>query len=161
MIRISPVRLITEDGEQQGIVPLDQAKEAAEAAGLDLVEVAPNARPPVVRVMDYGKFLFEQQKQARESRKKQHTVDIKEVKLRPRTDEHDLEFKMRAARRFLEKGKSVKITVRFRGPELRRPEMGQQVLDTVAEELSEIAQVESRSRHLEGRQLTMMLAPSS
>lgn len=161
MIRISPVRLITEDGEQHGIVPLDQAKEAADAAGLDLVEVAPNARPPVVRVMDYGKFQFEQQKQARESRKKQHTVDVKEVKLRPRTDEHDLEFKMRAARKFLEKGKSVKITVRFRGPELRRPETGQQVLDTVAEELSEIAQVESRSRHLEGRQLTMMLAPSS
>ncbi|HEU5208694.1 MAG TPA: translation initiation factor IF-3 [Longimicrobiales bacterium] len=160
MIRISPVRLITEDGEQHGIVPLDQAQEAAEAAGLDLVEVAPNARPPVVRVMDWGKFQFEQQKRARESRKKQHTVDVKEVKLRPRTDEHDLEFKLRNARRFLARGMTVKVTVRFRGPELRRPETGQQVLDTVAEELAEVAHVESRSRVLEGRQLTMMLAPT-
>lgn len=159
-IRISPVRLIAEDGEQRGIVPLDVAKDSASAAGLDLVEVAPTARPPVVRVMDWGKFQFEQQKRARESKKKQHTVDIKEVKLRPRTDDHDLAFKLRSARRFLEKGKSVKITVRFRGPELRRPEIGQQVLDTVVDELDGLAQVESRSRTLEGRQLTMMLAPT-
>ncbi len=159
-IRISPVRLIAEDGEQRGIVPLDVAKEAASTAGLDLVEVAPAARPPVVRVMDWGRFQFEQQKRARESKKKQHTVDIKEVKLRPRTDDHDLAFKLRSARGFLEKGKSVKVTVRFRGPELRRPEIGQQVLDTVVEELDGVAQVESRSRTLEGRQLTMMLAPT-
>ena len=159
MIRISPVRLITAEGEQRGIVPLEQAKEAASDAGLDLVEVAPGARPPVVRVMDWGKYLYEQQKRARESKKKQHTVDVKEVKLRPRTDEHDLDFKLRNARRFLAKGNNVKVTVRFRGPELRRPDLGQQVLDTVASELAEVAHVESRSPRLEGRQMTMMLAP--
>ncbi|MEX0893797.1 MAG: translation initiation factor IF-3 [Gemmatimonadota bacterium] len=160
-IRISPVRLITAEGEQEGIVPLEKAKHAAEDAGLDLVEVAPNARPPVVRVMDWGKFQFEQQKRAKEAKKKQHTVDVKEVKLRPRTDDHDMEFKLRAARKFLEQGNKVKVTVRFRGPELRRPDLGQEVLDTVIEELDEFSDVESRSRRLEGRQLTMMLSPSS
>lgn len=161
MIRISPVRLILADGEQLGIVPLERAKDAAAASGLDLVEVSPGARPPVVRVMDWGKFQYEQQKRARESKKKQHTVDVKEVKVRPRTDEHDLDFKLRNARRFLEKGNHVKVTVRFRGPELRRPEMGQQVLDTIIDELGEVAHVESRSDRLDGRQLTMMLAPTA
>ena len=160
-IRISPVRLITAEGEQEGIVPLEKAKHAAEDAGLDLVEVAPNARPPVVRVMDWGKFQFDQQKRAKEARKKQHTVDVKEVKLRPRTDDHDMEFKLRHARKFLEQGNKVKVTVRFRGPELRRPDLGQEVLDTVIEELDEWSDVESRSRRLEGRQLTMMLSPTS
>ena len=159
MIRISPVRLITAEGEQEGIVTLEKAKHLAEDAGLDLVEVAPNARPPVVRVMDWGKFQFEQQKRAKEAKKKQHTVDVKEVKLRPRTDDHDMEFKLRNARRFLKKGNKVKVTVRFRGPELRRPDLGQEVLDNVIEELDEMVEVESRSRRLEGRQLTMMLAP--
>jgi translation initiation factor IF-3 len=124
------------------------------------VEVAPQARPPVVRVMDWGKHQFDSQKRARAAKKKQQTVDVKEVKLRPRTDEHDLDFKLRHARRFLEKGNNVKVTVRFRGPELRRPELGQDVLDTVADELAEVASIESRSRGLEGRQLSMMLAPS-
>jgi translation initiation factor IF-3 len=159
MIRISPVRLITAEGEQKGVVPLDRARQEADETGLDLVEVAPNARPPVVRIMDWGKFQFDQQKRAKESRRKQHTVDVKEVKLRPRTDDHDLGFKLRNARRFLDKGNSVKFTVRFRGPELRRPELGQQVLDTVVDELDDVATVASRSRGLEGRQLTMMLTP--
>lgn len=159
MIRISPVRLIADDGEQHGIVPLERARETAADSGLDLVEVAPEARPPVVRIMDWGKFQYEQQKRARESKKKQHTVDVKELKLRPRTDDHDLNFKLRNARRFLEKGNTVKITVRFRGPELRRPELGQELLDTVAAELDEVGHVETRSQRLEGRQLTMMLAP--
>lgn len=110
--------------------------------------------------MDWGKYQFDQQRRARESKKKQHTVDLKEVKLRPRTDEHDMDFKLRHAKRFLERGDNVKVTVRFRGPELRRPELGQAVLDTVVDELGGLAQVESRSRHLEGRQLTMVLAPS-
>ena len=158
-IRISPVRLITADGEQAGIVPLDRAKQTAADEALDLVEVAPMARPPVVRVMDYGKFRFEQQKRAKEARKNQQTIDIKEVKLRPRTDDHDMETKMRNARKFLEKGSRVKVTVRFRGPELRRPEMGQQVLDTVADALDDLGHVESRSRTLESRQLHMMVAP--
>lgn len=159
-IRISPVRLIDPTGQQQGIVPLEKARQAAQEAGLDLVEVAAQARPPVVRIMDWGKYQFEQQKRAREARRRQHTIDIKEIKLRPRTDEHDLAFKLRNARRFLKDGKKVKVTVRFRGPELRRPELGREVLDTVAERLDEIADVESRSRKVEGRCLTMMLAPA-
>lgn len=159
MIRISPVRLIADTGEQRGIVPLEKAKEAAAEAGLDLVEVAARSRPPVVRIMDWGRYQYEQQKRAKDAKKKQHTVSVKEVKLRPRTDDHDLDFKMRNARKFLEKGAHVKITVRFRGPELRRPDLGQELLDTVQEDLSDYAKVEARSRHLEGRQLTMMLSP--
>ena len=124
------------------------------------MEVAPRARPPVVRIMDWGKYQFDQQRRAREAKKKQHTVDLKEVKFRPRTEEHDMGFKLRHAKRFLEKGNNVKVTVRFRGPELRRPELGEAVLDTVVDELGEMAHVESRSRRIEGRQLTMVLAPS-
>lgn len=159
-IRISPVRLIAADGEQLGIVPIERARELAQEARLDLVEVAPNARPPVVRVMDWGKFRFEKAKRDKEARKRQHTVDIKEVKLRPRTDDHDIEVKLRHARRFLSKGSKVKFTVRFRGPELRRPDLGRAVLDGLAEALDEEASVEARSRGLEGRQMTMVMAPS-
>jgi translation initiation factor IF-3 len=158
-IRISPVRLIGDDGTQHGIVPLERARAIAADQGLDLVEVAPGARPPVVKAMDWGKFQFEQQKRARESKKRQHTVDVKEIKLRPGTHDHDFQFKLRNTERFLKDGKKVKITVRFRGPELRRPERGRDVLESVAEAVDEIAVVESRSRHVEGRQLTMMLAP--
>jgi translation initiation factor IF-3 len=158
-IRISPVRLIGGDGTQHGIVPLDQARTMATEEGLDLVEVAPGARPPVVKAMDWGKYQFEQQKRAKEAKKRQHTVDVKEVKLRPRTDDHDFQFKIRNAQRFLKKGKKVKVTVRFRGPELRRPELGREVMESVAEAVDEIAVVESRSRQIEGRQLTMMLSP--
>lgn len=158
-IRISPVRLIGHDGEQHGIVQLDQARQTAADVGMDLVEVAPGARPPVVKVMDWGKYQFEQQKRAKEAKKRQHTVDVKEVKLRPRTDDHDFQFKIRNAQRFLKKGKKVKITVRFRGPELRRPELGREVMESVAEAVEDLAVVESRSRKIEGRQLTMMLAP--
>jgi translation initiation factor IF-3 len=136
------------------------ARDNAREQGLDLVEVAPNARPPVVRVMDWGKHQYEEQKRARESRRRQHTVDVKEVKLRPVTESHDFDVKLRHARRFLESGKKVKVTVRYRGREMRRPELGQELLDNVTEALEELATVETRSRHLEGRQLTMMLAPS-
>jgi translation initiation factor IF-3 len=128
---------------------------------MDLVEVAPRARPPVVRVMDWGKFQFEQQKRAKEAKKRQHTIDVKEVKFRPRTDDHDFAFKLRNARRFLRKGKKVKVTVRFRRGELRRPDLGRQVLTKVADELDDMAAVESRSTSVENRQLTMMLAPSA
>ncbi|MEJ2184644.1 MAG: translation initiation factor IF-3 [Gemmatimonadota bacterium] len=158
-IRISPIRLIDADGEQLGIVPLDEAREKADAAGLDLVEVAPRARPPVVRLMDWGKYQYEQQKRAKEAKKKQQTIEVKELKFRPKTDDHDLAFKVRNARRFLNNGKHVKVTVRFRRRELRRPELGQQVLDHVAGELEDVATVASRDRRLEGRQLTMMLEP--
>jgi translation initiation factor IF-3 len=158
-IRISPVRLIGSDGEQLGIVPLEVARENAREQGLDLVEVAPDARPPVVRVMDWGKHQYEEQKKARESRKRQHTVDVKEVKFRPGTDEHDFNVKLRNARRFLEKGKKVKVTVRYRGREMSRPEIGRDVLDQVAGALDDLANVETRADRIEGRQVTMMLSP--
>jgi translation initiation factor IF-3 len=123
------------------------------------VEVAPNARPPVVRIMDYGKHKYEEQKRAKEARRRQHTVDVKELKFRPGTDEHDLEFKLKNARRFLKKGNKVKVTVRYRGREMRRPELGREMLDQVADALDDLANVESRNDRIEGRQLTMMLAP--
>ncbi len=160
-IRISPVRLIAADGEQLGIVGLDEAKDTAADAGLDLVEVAPGARPPVVRIMDYGKFLYEQQKRAKEAKRRQHTIDVKEIKFRPKTDDHDFAFKLRNAKRFLSKGKKVKATVRFRRGELRRPELGQRVLDHLVDELDEIATVDTRSDRVDGRQLVMMLSPRS
>ena len=144
-----------------GVVALSMAKEAAADAGLDLVEVAPTARPPVVRIMDWGKHRYEEQKRQRDSRKRQHTVSIKEVKFRPATDSHDFETKVRHARRFLRGGSKVKVTVRYRGPELRRPELGREVLAQVAEALDEVAKVESRPGSMEGRQLSMMLAPDA
>lgn len=127
---------------------------------MDLVEVAARARPPVVRIMDWGKHLYEQQKRAKEAKKRQHTIEVKEVKFRPKTEDHDLDFKIKNARRFLSKGKHVKITVRFRRRELRRPELGQSVLDQVVEEVDDLAEVASRSKRVEGRQLTMMLEPA-
>lgn len=158
-IRISPVRLIGPDGEQVGIVAIEKAREIAEEAGLDLVEVVPVARPPVCKVMDWGKHRYEQQKRAKESKSKQHVIDVKEVKFRPLTDTHDFDVKVRNARRFLQKGKKVKVTVRYRGREMRRPELGRQVLDSVVEALDDVAAVESRNDRIEGRQLTLMLTP--
>jgi translation initiation factor IF-3 len=155
------VRLIGPGGEQVGIVSLDEARASASQHGLDLVEVAPGARPPVVRVMDWGKHQYEQQKRARESRKRQHTVEVKEVKFRPKIEEHDFSFKVRNARRFLRQGKKVKITIMFRYRELRRPELGARILDRVAEDLADVANVESRTRSVEGRNHTMVLEPAS
>lgn len=158
-IRISPVRVIGAEGEQLGILPIEAARDSAREQGLDLVEVAPTARPPVCRIMDWGKHQYEQQKAAKEARKRQHTVDVKEVKLRPGTEIHDLQVKLRHARRFLQKGQKVKVTIRYRGREMRRPEQGYELLDRVTTELDDLAMVESRSREIMGRQLTMMLAP--
>jgi translation initiation factor IF-3 len=146
-------------GEQVGIVPLDDARERASEAGLDLVEVAPRARPPVVRIMDWGKYQYEQQKAAKEAKKKQHTFEVKELKFRPKTDDHDMDFKVRNARRFLKKGKHVRITVRFRAREMRRPENGLRVLEEVKERLDDVASVASQDRRLEGRAMQMMLEP--
>ena len=126
-IRISPLRVIGADGSQLGIIELDAALSLAEAAGLDLVEVAAAARPPVVRIMDYGKFKFEQAKQARQAKKKQHVIHLKEVKYRPGIDDHDFETKTRHARRFLEEGNKVKVTMMFRGRQMAHPELGKQV----------------------------------
>ena len=160
-IRISPIRLIDGEGEQVGIVPLDEAKDRAAKTGLDLVEVAPRARPPVVRLMDWGKYQYEQQKAAKEAKKKQHTYELKEVKFRPKTDDHDMDFKVRNARRFLKKGKHVRITVRFRRREMRRPENGQRVLDEVAERLDDVGTVSSRDRNLQGRVMQMTMEPEN
>lgn len=142
-----------------GIVSLDTARETASQQGLDLVEVAANARPPVVRVMDWGKHQYEQQKAAKEAKKKQHTVSVKELKMRPKIGDHDLDFKLKKARSFLNKGDKVKFTMRYRGRELRRPENGMEVMDQIVERLDDQAAVESRQSRVEGRQLTMVLAP--
>lgn len=159
-IRISPVRLIDEEGEQVGVVSLDTAKQKAADAELDLVEVAPNARPPVVKIMDWGKVRYERQKKQREARKNQTTVELKEVQLRPRTDEHDFQVKLKRARRFLEDGNVVRVVLRFRGRELRQPEVGVKALDRMLEATSDIARVEQRSNNIEGRRLVALLEPN-
>ena len=131
----------------------------AQEAGLDLVEISPNSRPPVVKILDYGRFKFQSQKKAAEARKKQKTVEVKEIKMRPSIDTHDYDVKMRAARRFLDEGDKVKMTLRFRGREMAHQELGLQLLFRVRDELTEMAKVESEPR-LEGRQMIMILAPS-
>ena len=157
-IRISPIRVIAADGEQLGIMEVDQALRIAEEQNLDLVEVAPMARPPVARIMDYGKFKFEQAKQARVATKKQHVIQLKEVKFRPGIDEHDFETKTRHARRFLEEGNKVKVTLMFRGRQIAHPELGRAVVERVSTDLADIAKVESDAK-MEGKSMTMILTP--
>jgi len=157
-IRISTVRLVGADGEQVGIVPIEEARRAAEERGLDLVEVAAMARPPVVKVMDYGKYRFEQAKAAKAAKKKQHIIHLKEVKYRPGVSGHDFDFKTRHARKFLEEGNKVKLTMMFRGRQITHPELGREVLLRVVAELEEIAKVEMHPK-LEGKNMTMVLAP--
>lgn len=152
------VRLITETGENVGIVSLREALERAEEAGLDLVEVAPNADPPVCRIMDYGKFQYEQAKRERQARKQQKTVEIKEIRLRPKTTDHHLSFKIRDARRWLEEGMKVKVRIRFRGREITYPEIAREQLERIAEDLRDIAIVEQQPG-MEGRTMLMVLAP--
>lgn len=144
-----------------GIVSLDQARERADAAGLDMVEVAAQARPPVVKLMDWGKYRYEQQKKAREARKNQTHQEVKEVQLRPRTDDHDFEVKLKRARRFLEEGNLVRVVLRFRGRELRRPEVGVATLDRMIEATDDVARVEHRSNTIEGRRLVAILEPDA
>ncbi|MCG8459397.1 MAG: translation initiation factor IF-3, partial [Holophagales bacterium] len=160
-IRKSPVRLIDHEGKQVGVVPLNEAKARAQDVGLDLVEVGANAEPPVVKIMDWGKAKFDRDKKAREAKKKQATIEVKEVKFRPTIDEHDFDIKLNRARRFLSKGNKVKVTVFFRYRQLRRPELGVQILDKVTNATDDIAAVESRTRGLEGRQMTMILSPKA
>ena len=157
-IRISPVRLIQDDGEQIGIVSMDEARERATARGMDLVEVAAEARPPVVKMMDDGKYKYEAARAAREARKKQHTIKVKEVKFRPGIEDHDYEFKVGHARRFLEEGNKVKLTMMFRGRQVANPEIGLQVLSRVVDDLEEIGKVESQP-NMEGRVMSMVVAP--
>jgi translation initiation factor IF-3 len=152
------VRLIDADGENRGVVPTRQAMMMAEEAGLDLVEVSPDAKPPVAKILDYGKFKYQEQKKANEARKKQKVIEIKEIKMRPMIDDHDYDVKMKAIKRFFEEGDKVKITLRFRGREMAHQEIGQELLDRVKKDTLEIAKVESEPR-FEGRQIVMVLAP--
>ncbi|HSL83291.1 MAG TPA: translation initiation factor IF-3 [Thermoanaerobaculia bacterium] len=160
-IRKSPVRLIDEDGTQLGIVPVEEARDRARDKGLDLVEVGPNADPPVCRILDWGKLRYEKQKKEREAKKKTQTIEVKEVKYRPTIDEHDRDRKTDRARKFLEQGNKVKVTVFFRYRQLRRPQLGQEILDHVQNQLADVSSVEHRTRGLEGRQMIMILAPVS
>ena len=141
-----------------GILSVEEGIELAYEAGLDLVEISPNAEPPVCKVLDYGKFKYEEQKRKNEARKKQKTIDVKEIKMRPGIDEHDYQVKLRSMLRFLEDGDKVKVTIRFRGRELVHNELGLKVLDRVRDETEELAKVEAFPR-LEGRMMTMILAP--
>jgi translation initiation factor IF-3 len=155
------VRLIDAEGEQVGIVSLEEAKSQAASAEMDLVEVAAEARPPVVKIMDWGRHQYEEQKKAREARKKQHTMEVKEVQLRPRTDDHDFEVKLKRARRFLEEGNAVRLVLRFRGRELRRPEIGVETLERMMDATRDVAKVEHLSKAIEGRRLTALLEPQT
>ena len=155
---MSSVRLVDENGEMLGVLSVQDALERARQSGLDLVEVSPNAAPPVCKILDYGKFKYEAQKRANQARKKQKTFDVKEIKMRPGIDQHDYDVKMRAITKFLEAGDKVKVTMRFRGREMTHQEIGMGVLMLVREDLKEIAKVE-QSPKLEGRQMTMVVAP--
>ncbi|SUB26641.1 translation initiation factor IF-3 [Avibacterium paragallinarum] len=151
--------MIDQDGEQAGIVSLQEALNKAEEVNLDLVEISPNAEPPVCRIMNYGKFLYEKGKAAKEQKKKQKVVQVKEIKFRPGTDEGDYQVKLRSILRFLEDGDKVKITVRFRGREMAHQDIGLNVLERVKQDTSEIAMIESAPGKLEGRQAVMVIAP--
>jgi translation initiation factor IF-3 len=150
--------VIGANGDQLGIMDVDQALRIAEEQGLDLVEVAPMARPPVARIMDYGEYKFEQAKQARLAKKKQHVIQLKEVKYRPGIEEHDFETKTRHARRFLGEGNKVKVTLMFRGRQIAHPELGRAVVDRVSQALADVARVESDAK-MEGKMMTMILTP--
>ena len=157
-IRVPAVQLIDDKGENHGTIPIERAIQLAQEAGLDLVEISPNQEPPVAKILDYGRFKYQAQKKATEARKKQKTIEIKEIKMRPNIDVHDYQVKMRSVRRFFEEGDKVKVTLRFRGREMAHQELGIRLLDRVREETAPIAKVEAEPR-LEGRQMTMVLAP--
>jgi len=154
---VPEVRVIDENGEQVGVLPTSQALEMARAKDLNLVEVAPNAAPPVCRILDYGKFKYEEEKKERAAKKHQHTSELKELRLRPRTDDHDLQVRARAARRFLEEGHKVRLVVRFRGRESTHPEVARAQINQIAESLNDIAVVE-RAPEMEGRGMYAILA---
>jgi translation initiation factor IF-3 len=157
-IRVSEIRLIGADGENVGVVPPSVGLQMAQDAGLDLVEISPNATPPVCKVMDLGKFKYEQQKREAEARKKQKIIEIKEIKFRPGTDTHDYDVKMRSVMKFLEEGDKVKVTLRFRGREMAHQDLGLELLNRVRTDVGELGKVESMPK-LEGRQMVMMIAP--
>jgi translation initiation factor IF-3 len=157
-IRAREIRLIDENGQNVGVVSRADALDRAVAAGLDLVEVSPDAEPPVCKILDFGKYKYQEQKKAAEARKNQKIVEIKEIKMRPSIDDHDYDVKIRSIKRFFEDGDKVKVTLRFRGREMAHQELGYQLLQRVKAELQELSKVEAEPR-LEGRQMVMVLAP--
>ena len=158
-ITLNEVRLVGKDGEPLGVVSITEAMDTAEQANLDLVEISPNAEPPVCKVMDYGKFLFEKSKTLKEQKKKQKQIQVKEIKFRPGTDEGDYQVKLRNLRRFLEAGDKAKVTIRFRGREMAHQEIGIEQLKRVRADLEDIANCESFPHRVEGRQMIMVLSP--
>jgi len=157
-IKAKQVRLIDAENENRGIVSIKEALAVAEEAGLDLIEISPQANPPVCKVLDYGKYRYEQQKRKNEAKKNQKIVEIKELKLRPAIEEHDYEVKIKQAKKFLEQGNKVKFTMRFKGRELSANDLGKQILSQIVEDLDYCSKVDSEAK-LEGRQMTMILAP--
>ncbi len=152
------MRLIDIEGRQVGVLPIEEAQDRAREVGLDLVEVAPQADPPVCKIMDFGKFRYEQTKRGREAKKAQKITEVKVVRLRPKTDKYHIGFKLRQARKFLQKGAKVKLQVMFRGREITHPELGRELLRMAAEELADVAVIEQDAR-LEGRNMFLMLSP--
>jgi translation initiation factor IF-3 len=157
-IRIPQVRLIDQDGEMQGVLTVREAMQRAFAAGLDLVEISPNADPPVCKILDFGKFKYEQQKKRNEAKKKQKVIEIKEIKVRPNIDENDYQVKMRAMNSFIEEGDKVKVTLRFRGREMAHQDIGVRVLERIRSEMDTTSKVEQMPR-MENRQMVMVLSP--
>jgi translation initiation factor IF-3 len=157
-IRSPQVRLIDESGEMAGVMTAREAQQRAYAAGLDLLEISPNAEPPVVKILDYGKFKYEQQKKRNEAKKKQKVIEIKEIKVRPNIDENDYQVKMRAMKSFIEEGDKVKVTLRFRGREMAHQEIGIRVLERIRTEMDTTSKVEQMPR-MENRQMVMVLTP--
>lgn len=156
MIRVKEVRVIGPEGTQLGILPIREALAVAEKEGLDLVEVSPQGNPPVCKIMDYGKYRYRQSKKLQQAKKKQKNIQVKEVKMTPKTEEHDYQFKLRHVKRFLASGDKVKITVVFKGREMAHPHLGQKILDRIIEELEEIATQEQKPK-FEGNSMTMVL----
>ena len=157
-INVREVRLIDQDGENHGVVETRDAIERASDAGLDLVEVSPTASPPVCKILDFGRYKYEMQKRANEARKKQKTIDVKEIKMRPNIDDHDYNVKLKSIQKFLNEGDKVKVTMRFRGREMAHQDLGQKLLEKVRDEVADQAKVES-SPKVEGRQMIMVIAP--
>ena len=157
-IRVPEIRVIGAEGEMLGVLNTDEARRMARGLDLDLVEVNPKAMPPVCKIMDFGKFKYEEKKRQADARKRQTQIELKEIKLRPKTDDHDLDFKTKHVRRFLEEGNKVKLTVRFRGREITHPETAQRQIDAIVEAVADLATVETSAR-LEGRTMTAILAP--
>ena len=158
-IRAPEVQLITQDGDNIGVIPIGEALDRAQEVGLDLIEVAPNVKPPVCKIIDYGKYKYEIQKKASQAKKKQKIILLKELKMRPSTDNHDYDFKMKNAKKFISKGDKVKFTIRFKGREMEYMKAAHDLVDKIIEDTKEIAKVEQKAK-MEGRQMTMIIQPN-